>query len=187
MAEDRAVRRRLNRMRDARVEALRTQARQQAALDILNEQGSVSVDEIDRRVEATFVEPTDDALRNLLAQKTRAGVEYERREIEKLRAARERAEERVTKCEAMVEDARASVRRIDEQITAREEALQNAQILAAMADPEGDADAAPRGRDVGARAEVASAQASARGTGEDATEQEPERDVAEGDAPGNEG
>jgi hypothetical protein len=198
MAEDRAVRRRLGKLRDRRVEALRAQARTQAMLDIIAEQGSVSVDEINTRVEATFVEPTDEQLRNLLAQKTRAGVDYEARELRKLREARERAESKIAKYEALLADARGAVTRIDEQIAAAEGDLESARALAAMADPEGDADAAPRGDDVAVDAEVATAPVTARGTDDDVTETPPESDVAgddegdvtgddEGDATGDEG
>lgn len=164
MVEERTLHRRLTRLRESRLDALRAQARAQAAADILAEQGSVSVDEIDTRVTATFAEPSDQHLANLMARKTAAAVEFETRELERLREARDRAEERIAKVQAALAGAEQAVEALDEQIADAQTRIDEARELAELAAPDGDPAVVLTGQTVTVHAEVAQTSVDAAGT-----------------------
>lgn len=148
MASDTTTRRRLHRMRDTRVEALRTQARRAAALDLLDEAGEVTSAAVDARMEATWAPPSDAALANLLAQKTAAGVEYETRELDAARDAAARAEDRVGKFRALLAAAEEGAENARQAVADSEARRSEALALAEMAGGIGDASAAPAGEAV---------------------------------------
>ena len=161
MADDQALDQRLAQMRGRRVEALRTQARREAALDILDTDGAVSTDAVDTRVAATFTAPSDAALDNLMAQEAAAQVVHTADQVEVATAI-------VDKADAVVENFRLL-------LAAAQEGASNARtqldgLTAAHADAEalaahtgGDASAAPAPTDVTVSADTASAAATANG------------------------
>ena len=161
MADDQALDTRLAQMRQRRVDALRTQARREAALDILDHDGAVSTDAVNTRVEATFTAPTDAALDDLMAQEATAAVAH--------------AGEQVTAATKIVEGADANVERFQLLLAVAQEGAGNARaqldaLVAAHADAAalaahtgGDAAAAPAPIDVTVSAAAASAAATANG------------------------
>ena len=77
------------------VEVKRKTFRDQVALRVLEEQGTVSLDEIDARFQAEWVEPDARTLADVVAAKTAAAVEFHRREVAWEAEAVERAREKV--------------------------------------------------------------------------------------------
>lgn len=165
MADNRTYRRQVDAIRSRRVDALREQARRDVAVALLEENGTVSAEDVDARMAATFVEPTDYALDNAVAQKCAAAVAHE---AEQVATARERAQAARTKREriaALVEEADAGIVEADAEVTAAEERHAAALALAEYTGAIGDVDAAdPPAPGVAAPAEVASADATANGS-----------------------
>ena len=157
MADDQALDQRLAQMRGRRVEALRTQARREAALDILDTDGAVSTDAVDTRVAATFTPPTDASLDNLMAQEAAASVDHEAGQVTAANEAVVRADERVENFRLVLASAEEAAANAREEVATVQGRYAAAVDRAEHAARLGDASAAPAPITVTAAADTASA------------------------------
>lgn len=155
MAEAKTLRRRLTTMRTARRDAMYAQARRDAALALLEENGEVTSADVDRRLEATWSEPDDATLDNMVAAKARSAVQYQTEELHTARVVVSDTDVTRQKLVGLLEAHDAARAEAEAEVARREELLTDAEDLAALAGELGDADAAPQGRAVTAQADGA--------------------------------
>ena len=163
MADDQALDQRLAEMRSRRVEALRTQARREAALDILDTDGAVSSDAVDTRVAATFTAPSDAALDNLMAQEAAAQVVHTADQVEIAKAIVDKSDANVENFRLLLAAAQEGAANARAQLDGLTAAHGDAEVMAEHAGGKGDAAEAPSPTAVDAPADVASAAAVASG------------------------
>lgn len=152
MADPKTVRRRLERMRVSRRDAMHGQLARDVALQLLDENGSVSAADVEQRMAAVWTEPDEQTLGNMLAAKARAGVEHEDGELSRARECVTSAEATRDKYAALAEHAAAGVDEAHRILAEVEARLADAQELSDVAATIGDAAAAPQGRSVDASA-----------------------------------
>lgn len=155
----RAHRRQYDEMATLRVESMRALARRDAALALLEENGSVTTEDVDRRVEATFNEPDPVTMANLLAQKAAAAVEHTRQQLDEERAGLERTEAKRAELQGHLEANEREIDEARERVSTRERELEQARLFARFAGHRGDATAAPIGAGVNVDAQTAESQA----------------------------
>lgn len=149
------------------VESLKRDLRQTIALRLLDENGSVSAEDVAERFTAEWSPPDPQTLAHVVAKKTAAAVEFHRREVEWENRVVDLAGEKLAKVEerhaAQLAAARADLDAAEssaapEEATAR---LREAEELAAFAGARGDASKAPPPRSTSAKAEAATGKRSA--------------------------
>jgi hypothetical protein len=148
-------------MRTARRDHMYELARRDAAMAILDETGEVSTAAVDRRLEATWVEPDAATLDNMAAAKAAAALAFEHRQRETLIEAVARAERGQVKAQANLDMAAAALTEARAALDDHDNRLGEARELVAIAAEGGNADAAPQGQDVVVHAEPATALATA--------------------------
>lgn len=142
---------------DRHIDTKRAALREQIALRLLADNGTVSTDDVDAQLEREWAPPDARTLANVVAAKAAAAVEFCQRQVTWETELGERAQCKVAKLEAQLEAARADLAAA-EASTAVEDAeqhLREAEALAEYAARAGDPSAAPAGTYTTAGAGVA--------------------------------
>jgi hypothetical protein len=150
----------LGEIRSRRVESWRARARQDVAIQLLEEHGSVTADQVDAEVDR-LPQLTEQALADQVAAKTVAAVDHAREQRRSAAVALEGAGDKVEKCQAGLAGAEDAVTEASRALEAADQAVRDAEALAEYAGQRGDPTAWPSGGTQVAKAGVAHAEGSA--------------------------
>lgn len=144
---------------DRHIDTKRAALREQIALRLLADNGTVSAEDVDAQLEREWVPPDARTLANIVAAKAAAAVEFCQRRVTWETELGERAQQKVVKLEALLEAARADLMAAEASsaVEEAEQELREAEALAEYAARTGDPSAAPAGTYGTASAGVAAA------------------------------
>jgi len=120
---------RLAEMRTRRLNGLREAARREIIMQLLEETGSVSVDDVERDL-ARWEPPSDVVLADQLAVKTAAMVQYERRAVMHAEEMIGRLEDKAERFERLLEQVREQLTLARAEVETARETLADAEELA---------------------------------------------------------
>lgn len=152
---DKAKAKAIAEMVDRRRAAIRQKLWNEVALTLLQERGTLATEDVDDVVNGAMTEITDQHLADQIAQKTRAAIDYHRREIEMAEVAVDGARTKVEKFMGLVANAKEDLANLENELEATRDRLSDAEELAAYANELGDANAAPEPTDKSAAAGTA--------------------------------
>lgn len=146
-------------MADTRRAALHNQARRDAAMALIEQQGSATTAEIDARVADTLTLPSRTDLADAMARKAAAGAEHAAANAEAARAAVESARTKRDKLAALLDAADTEIGRAETEADEADARAAAAAALAEYATHGGNPDGDQPGPDSAAHADAAQAAA----------------------------
>lgn len=132
---------------DRHIDTKRAALREQIALRLLADNGTVSTEDVDAQLEREWAPPDARTLANIVAAKAASAVEFWERVVTWETELGERAQLKVAKLEALLDAARADLAAAEASIVVEhaEQQLHDAEALAEYAARTGDPSAAPAG------------------------------------------